>query len=97
MIEQLQKLKDSAEVKEFKDQPSGYLELGDWLLTYCIEKTFINQQKVLCISRIDQKVFNQDEIPLEVWKVFSDKWWLCFPRQFEKRGFSLMFVSVKDQ
>lgn len=93
MIEQLQKLKDNVNIKEYNDEPTNLLTIGDWNFSYCIENILNIQQKVLCISKTDGQQFQLSDIPSEVWLVFGDcGFWLCFNRVFVKRGYSLMFL-----
>jgi hypothetical protein len=92
----LKTLKGNAKVKEYKDQPDGYLEYNGWIFTYCVEKTPFNFQKTLCISRVDKVVFNLGDIPVEVWPVFTEKFALMSSHMYAKRGYSLVFIFIGE-
>ena len=85
-------LKNEVKEKDYNDPAPKISKCGDYLYSYCIERTLINQQPTLAISRVDRKRFVlPQDATVAIHDVFGDEY-LIFDRMFPNRGNTLMLV-----
>lgn len=82
-------------LKIFNDPVNNLIELDNWILGYCVEKTPLIEQQTLSISHKNKCSFEADqpfkEIP-ELEHIFHYNPLLVFKQNFFNRGFSIMYI-----
>lgn len=89
----LEYMKARADVKEYRDAPTGCEIRDEYMFTYCRERTVMGIQPTLAISRLDRQKFMN--LPREMTKAIDDvfgKRESRYGMMYPMRGFTVLFT-----
>jgi hypothetical protein len=84
-------------LKDYSFPVKNMMEMGDWVLGYCRERTAVNVQRVLSISHKTKRVFDIAEVMADISELqdtFGIMPQLAFKNTFPNRGYTVMFIWV---